>query len=329
MNHAAVSFAATAALALLSGSALLAGSAVAQQYPTRQISIIVPFTAGGQQDVEARALAQSMEPRLQKPVIIENKPGAGAAIGIGFVAKAAPDGHTILVTGAGAALLNVIAKNLGFDPSKDITPVSILSQGNSIIVTNKQTGAKDWKEFMEIARKNPGKLNYGGLGVSSVTLAMEGLKSASGNLPISEVPYKGAADYTTALLRNDVQLILSTYGSLKTHIDSGAVIPLMQINEKRYSALPNLPTTVELGVGEWIRPFAWTGVFVPTGTPGTIIDRIYGEVAHYVKQPETTKRAQNFYTDMVGSTPAEFKKVYDADIIAWAAVAKAINLQPQ
>ena len=323
MNRTTMLFATTAALALLFGSA------VAQQYPSKQISLIVPFTAGGQQDVEARALAQSMEPRLQKPVIVENKPGAGAAIGIGFVAKAAPDGHTILVTGAGAALLKVIAKDLGFDPGKDLAPVSILSSGNSLIVTNRQTGAKDWKEFMEIARKNPGKLNYGSLGVSSVTLAMEGLKSASGNLPINEIPYKGAADYTTALLRNDVQLILSTYGSLKTQIDSGAIVPLMQINEKRYSALPNLPTTVELGVGEKIRPFAWTGVFVPTGTPAAIIDRIYGEVAYYVKQPETIKRAQGFYTDMVGSTPAEFKKVYDADVVAWAAVAKAINLQPQ
>ena len=326
MNNSTKRFAVTAMTAM---AVLMSTAALAQQYPSRQISLIVPFPPGGAQDIEARALAPTMERRLGKTVIVENKPGAGAAIGIGYVAKAAPDGHTILVTGAGAALLHLVSKNLGFDNTKDITPVSMLSSGTSLIVASKQVGAKDWKEFQDIARKSPGKLNYGSLGVSSVTLAMEGLKSASGNLPINEIPYKGMADYVPAAMRNEVQLILGTIQGIKPHIETGALVPMMQVAYKRYPAFPNLPTTSELGYGDKIRPFAWTGVFVPAGTPGAIIDRIYEEIAFYVKQPDAQKRAETSFYDLVGSSPAEFKKVYDADIVAWAAVAKSINLQPQ
>lgn len=325
MKHANTMTMLSAALAAV----LMAGPAAAQQYPSRQVSLIVPFPPGGAQDLEARALAPTMERRLGKPVIVENKPGAGAAIGIGYVAKSAPDGHTILVTGAGSALLHLVSKNLGFDNTRDLIPVSMLSSGTTLIVANKQTGAKDWKEFVEIARKNPGKLNYGSLGVSSVTLAFEGLKSAAGNVPINEIPYKGMADYVPAALRNEVQLIMGTVQGIKPHIDTGAFVPMMQIAYKRNPVVSNIPTTVELGYGDKIRPFAWTGVFVAAGTPGAIVDRIYDEIAFYVKQPDALKRAETASYELIGSTPADFKKVYDADIAAWGAVAKAINLQPQ
>ena len=316
-------------LMMLAAGALLAASAPAQEYPTRQITIVVPFPPGGQQDIEARGLSNSMEGRLKKPVIVENRPGAGSAIGIGAVARSQPDGYTLLISGAGSALLHLVQKNLGFDNTKDITPVSMLSNGTSLIVAPKQVGAKDWKEFMDLARKNPGKLNYASLGISSVSLAMEGLKAAAGNLPIADIPYKGQTDYMTAALRNEVQLILGTIGPFKPYLDNGAFVPLLQVAEKRYPAFPNVPTTAEMGYGDKIRPFAWTGVFVRTGTPAPIIDKLYGEVAYYVKQPDSLKRAEANYSDLIGSTPAEFKKVYDADIAAWNAVAKAINLQPQ
>jgi tripartite-type tricarboxylate transporter receptor subunit TctC len=303
--------------------------AQAQDYPNRPITIIVPFPAGGQQDVEARGLAASMEPRFKQPVIVENRPGAGAAIGIGAVAKAAPDGYTILITGAGAALLHVVAKNLTFDPTRDIVPVSMLADTISLIVAPQEVGAKNWNEFMALARKSPGKLNYASLGVSSVLLAMEGLKAAAGNLPVSEIPYKGFADYFAAALRNDVQLIISTYGPMRAQVDSGRLVSLLAVGDRRHPAAPNVPSTGELGYGSRIRGFAWTGVFVPTGTPQNVIDTLHREVATYVKDPAALARAEKAANILVGSTPAEFKKVYDADIAAWSAVAKAINLQPQ
>jgi tripartite-type tricarboxylate transporter receptor subunit TctC len=308
---------------------LLALPAMAQTWPTKQVTIVVPFPPGGQQDIEGRALAASMQNRLKQPVVVENRPGAGSAIGIGHVAKSAPDGYTILLTGAGPAFLKLVNKTIEFDPAKDLTPVSQLLDSISMIVTPQQTGAKNWTEFMALARKEPGKMNYGSLGVSSVMLAMEGLKSAAGDLPVTEIPYKGAAEYITAGLRNDVQLFLSTVGSFKQHIDAGAFVPLLAVGDKRHSAYPNIPATGELGYSNKIRAFAWTGVMVPAGTPQPIVERIAAEVQAYAKDPGAQARAEKGYYTLVGSTPAEFKKLFEADMAAWAAVAKAINLEPK
>lgn len=315
--------------ALMATTLLAVVPAFAQQYPTRQITIVVPFPAGGQQDVEARALGQSMSARLKQPVIVENRPGAGSAIGIGHVAKAAPDGYTVLVTGAGAAVLHLIANNLSFDPTKDIAPVSQIVQGSIVVTAPAQVGVKTWKEFEDLARKNPGKLNYASLGASSLTLAMEGLRKAAGDLPITDIPYKGAADYYQAALRNDVQLFMSAYGEMRGHIDAGKFVPLLTLGSAKHPVLSNLPTTEELGYGKWVRNFSWTGVFVPTGTPPAVIDTLYREIAYYVQLPATKERAATAGVALVGSTPAEFKKFVDADVAAWSGVAKAINLKPQ
>ena len=308
---------------------LLALPAAAQTWPSKTVTIVVPFPPGGQQDIEGRALAASMQNHLKNPVVVENRPGAGSALGIGYVAKSPPDGHTILVTGPGPVFLKLVSKSLDFDPTKDLIPVSQLLDSISMIVTPQQTGAKNWNEFMALARKEPGKMNYGSLGVSSVMLAMEGLKSAAGDLPVTEIPYKGAAEYITAGLRNDVQLFLSTVGAFKQHIDAGAFVPLLAVGDQRHPAYPNIPATGELGYSNKIRAFAWTGVLVPTGTPQAIVDRIASEVAEYAKDPEARARAEKGYYQLVGSKPAEFKKLFDGDVAAWTAVAKAIKLEPQ
>ncbi len=317
-------------LALVAATMLgVTGIASAQpQYPSRQITVVVPFAPGGQIDIEARALAQSMEQRFKQSVIVDNKVGASGAIGLGHVAKAAPDGYTILVSGAGSAVIHLTQKNLGFDNTKDLLPVSLLSSGTSLVVTNKQTGTKTWQAFIDYTRQNPGKVNYAS-GVASLTLAWEAIKGATGTFPMTEIPYKGMSDYMTAALRDEVQLILGTIGGFKPHVESGAYIPLMQISEKRNQSFPDVPTSKELGYGDRIRPFAWTGVFVPAGTPTPIVDALYREIAYYVKQPEALRRAAGFHTDLYGSSPEEFKKTYDADVTAWTAVARSINLQPQ
>ncbi len=323
-----MSFLRNGALGLLGGLVLLATPVAAQQYPSRQITLVVPFTAGGQQDVEARALAESMSKRMNTSVIVDNRPGGGSAIGIGLVAKAPPDGYTLLVTGSSVAQLQFMRKDLGFDPSKDLVPISYLSTGITMFVTNKATGVKTWQDFVAYANKNPGKANYASLGVGSVLLAFEALKQAA-KANIAEVPYKGMSEYITALLRDDVQLIMGTIGGFKQHIETGDMVPLMIINDKRIAAFPNVPSTGELGYGASIRPFAATGFYAPTGTPKAVLDKLYDEVAFYVKQPETLKRAENFYTEMIGSNPAEAKKTYDDDVAVWGAVAKSINMQPQ
>jgi tripartite-type tricarboxylate transporter receptor subunit TctC len=309
--------------------AVLTGAAWAQQYPSRPITFVVPYPPGGQTDVEGRAFAESLHKRLGQPVIIDNRPGAGGSLAVGFVAKAPPDGYTILVGAAETPIVKLVHKDLSFDNQRDIIPVSLLTEGWSLILTPSASGAKTWNEFIALARKSPGKLNYATLGASAVSLAMGGLRSAAGDLPITPIPYKGGAEYVQGLLRNDVQLEINVIPFAKPHIEKGTLVPLLQIANARHPDFPNVPTTEELGYGAKIRPFAWTGVFVPRGTPQAVIDTIAGAAAAYAKEPEQTKRAQGAYVRMVGSTPAEFKKVFDADIAAWTAVAKLIGLQPE
>lgn len=300
----------------------------AQQYPSRQISIVVPYPPSGQHDLVARMLAGSMEKRLRVPVVVDNRPGAGSAIGSALVAKAQPDGYTLLVTGSSVGQLHLLQANITFDPVKDLIPVSYLVSGMTVFVTNKQTGVKTWKDFVAYANRNAGKVNYASAGRSSILIAFEALKDAA-RMNLSEIPYKGQGEYLPALLSNDVQLIMGTTGTFKQYIDKGDMVPLLVIGDRKEPGYPSVPTTEELGYGEAVRPFASTLLMAPGGTPRQIVDRLSAEVAFFVSQPDIIKRAADINTEMVGSTPAVARKTYDGDIAAWTKVAKSINLRPQ
>jgi tripartite-type tricarboxylate transporter receptor subunit TctC len=311
-----------------SALSVFAAAAQAQSgaWPNRPIRIIVPFTPGGLQDLDARGLGAFMEPHLKTPVVVENRPGAGAAIGIEAVAKAAADGYTLLLTGASISQLNFLRKGLTFDATKDLIPISQITEGITTIVTNKQSPFRTWQEMVAYAKANPGKLNFGGLGVSSVGIAWQSLTKSIG-IDVPEIPYGGQSAYETALLRNDVQMIMGI--NFKPRVDSGDIVPLVAIGGKRHPHFPNVPTTDELGYGKAIRSFAWTGFFAPTGTPKPIIDRLSFEAANYAKDPDAVRRATAAGNVLVGSSSADFKKTFDNDTQVWGAVAKAINLQPQ
>ena len=300
--------------------------ALAQQYPSRPIRILVPFAAGGLQDIEARELSSSIQLRSGAAVVVENKPGGGGVIGMGEVARAQPDGYTLLVAGASVTQIALFRKDVGFDPAKDLVPVSQLADGVSLIVTNKQTGAKDWPELMALAKSRPGKLNYASFGPGSVQLGMESLKIAAG-IDLTEIPYAGQAAYNTALLRNDVQLVLGV--GFKAMADAGDVIPLLAVGDKRNPQFPNIPTTTEAGYGRMIRSFGWVGLFAPGGTPAPILDRLAQEAAAFARSPDSQKRAAAAAIVLIGNSPEEFRRVFDADARTWAEIAKAIRLQPQ
>jgi tripartite-type tricarboxylate transporter receptor subunit TctC len=315
-------FAVAAALAL-------AGPAVAQQYPTKTITLVVPFAPGGNTDGAARIFAPFLEKQLGQTVIVENRPGGGSAVGICYVAKAAPDGYTLSLAGAGSAVLHLVNANMPCDNRTDVVPVSEITDGWSLILAPSAVGAKNWNEFMAIVRKNPGKYNYATLGPSSTTLAMEGLLSAAGNMKMVAIPYKGGADYTRGLLTNEAQIQINTIGFSKPHIDAGTLVPLLQISEKRHPEYPNVPTCDELGYGGKIRPFSWNGLFAPKGTPQAVLERLATAAAAFAKDQPSVAAAAKSYNVLVGSSPAAFKKKYDADIAAWSQVAKEIGLKPE
>ena len=222
--------------------------------------------------------------------------------------------------------LNFLRKGLTFDATKELVPISQLSEGITTIVTNRQSPFKTWQEMVAYAKANPGKLNFGGIGVSSVHIAWQSLIRTIG-IDIPEIPYAGQSAYETALLRNDVQVILGL--NFKPRVDSGDIVPLIAIGDKRHPHFPNVPTTNDLGYGKAIRGFGWTGFFAPAGTPKPIVDRLAFEAANYAKDPDAVRRITAAGSVLVGSSPQEFKKSFDNDTQVWGAVAKAINLQPQ
>jgi tripartite-type tricarboxylate transporter receptor subunit TctC len=313
---------------LLVAAAALSSPSLAQQaeWPARPVRIIVPFSPGGSQDLEARGLAAFMEPHLKTSVYVENKPGGGAVIGIGEVARAAPDGYTLLVTGASVTQLNFLRKDLNFDATKDLVPISQLAEGITTIVTNRQSGIRSWQELLAYAKANPGKLSFGGIGISSVYIAWEAISKASG-INIPEVPYAGQSAFDLALLRNDVQVVMGV--GYKARVDAGDVVPLLTIGERRHPQYPQVPTTSELGYGTWVRGFAWIGLFAPSATAKPIVDRISAEAQAYVKDPAAQKRAAAADNLLIGNTPEQFKRAFDDDTRVWGTVAKAIDLRPQ
>ncbi len=306
---------------------LLTHAATAQEFPNKPIKVIVPFTGGNPFELEARSFFAFAEPRLKQPGIVESRPGGGSAIGIDAVVRSPADGYTLLWTGASLSQIKFLQKNLPFDPVKDLVPVSLVGEVATLVVINKAVPAKTWAEFVAYAKANPGKLNYGSAGRSSVMLATEALKAESG-INLLEVPYGGSAAYTQALLQNQVQLAMSAASSVKQHIDSGDLRALMVIGNRKVPQMPDLPTSAELGIKS-LRSFAWSGVLAPAGTPKAVVDKLAAEFAAYAKTEEAQKRATATIFTLVGSTPEEFRQVIETDSKAWEAVAKAINLQPE
>jgi tripartite-type tricarboxylate transporter receptor subunit TctC len=308
--------------------ALPAVNVVAQDYPSKPLRILIPFTAGGLPDIFGRLLGNSMQPRLKQAVIVENRPGAGSAIGIGAVVNSAPDGYTLLVTGASSTQLRFLQKGLPFDPVVDLKAISQLVDGTGLIVTNRQTGIKSWPELVKYARANPGKLNYGSSGPGSVELAIEAIKSAA-EVPLTEISYKGFGDYLPALLRNDIQVSIGDVGGFRQQILSGDVVPLLAVGHRRHQDFPAIPTIDELGYGDVIHPYFWLGFFAPKATPQSIVDKLYGEVRYFVSSPDSQKQAVNHDVELIGSSPEDFSKMMDTESKLWARVARATKLIPQ
>ncbi len=310
----------------LAGLVAAALPAAAQDYPNRPVRIIVPYAVGSPLEIEARALGQFMEPRLKQPFIVENKPGAASAIGTEQVAKSAPDGYTLIYTGAALSTLPVLQK-INFDPVKDFAPISIVTDFVSVLVTNKDTPANTLNEFLALAKSKPGKMNYASAGRGSILLSIEALKKSAG-VDMLEVPYSGQGAYIPALMSNDVQLAMASAGSIKQNVDAGALKILVVLNPQRVAQLPGIPTSKELGYDRTITS-SWNGLLAPAGTPKAILDKLANEVKAYVATDAVKQRAQTSIFIPVGSTPEEFKARIENDTRIWQSIAKDINLQPE
>lgn len=306
---------------------LIPALAGAQDYPNRRVLIIVPFGPGGAGDLIVRSLAGRLEQRWKQPILVDYRPGAGGLIAHEFVAKAPPDGYTLLQGATSFTLYNLLNKDLKFDPLKDLSIAAMTAMNVSVYVTSTATPARNWAEFVAYAKANPGKLNYGSLGRSIVMMQMELLSSQAG-IKMTEVAYKGPPEYSQAVARNDVQLVQYTAQQIKPLIDEGRVTPLFAVSETRLPYLPNVPTNREVGLPNF-KPIIWQSIMLPSATPRAIQSKLNADIAAAVATPEYQAQVDRIGMQPFSPSLDEIRKITDDTVAGWTAVARALNIKPE
>ena len=292
-----------------------AGPAAAQEFPARSVRIVVPYPPGGGVDGLARPLAERLARLWAQPVLIENKAGAATMIGGDAVAKAAPDGHTLLLTSDSSITSNPhLYPKMPFDPIRDLAPVTQLIDLHQMVVAHPSVTANTLQELVALARSKPGALNYGSYGGGSQPhLLFEALKAQSG-VQIAHIPYKGIAPALTAAITGEVQLTLGGAATTRGHFQSGRLKPLVIARQERLALYPDVPTLREAGFPD-IDPRPWFGVFAPVATPRAVVDKIRRDIAAVLTEPEFREReiTGKGYTG-VGSTPDDFAAFVRSDL---------------
>ncbi len=311
-----------ASLVALLACAVLAGAVHAQSdYPGRPIRYIVASAPGGIADITPRILAPRLAEALGQPVVVENRPGGGIVAGGEAVAKAQPDGYTLLSATPQVAIVQSMVKDLAFDPRRDLAPVALVGVIPNVLVAGPRTPAKTLAELVDLARRNPGKLNYSSTGAgTSVHLSAELLKYYAG-VDIVHVPYRGAAAAMTALLAGDVDIMVDSVPPSLPHIRAGRVRALAVTSARRVPQLPEVPTMIESGYPDF-EINGWSGVVTTAGTPGAIIARLESEIRRALSQPQVVAAYQNAGLTVRFLGAAEFGKFWDAEIAKFALAIK-------
>ncbi|WP_422649236.1 ABC transporter substrate-binding protein [Cupriavidus sp. H18C1] len=309
-------------LAVAGGIAMMAlGPAAAQEpWPSRPVTIVVPFPAGGGTDAFARPLAAQLSKQLGKQFVIDNRGGAGGTVGASLASKAAPDGYTIFIGGAHHVIAPSFYKKLDYDIEKDFVPITVIAQPPQVVVVNPtKVQAKTLQELIAYARQNPGKLNYGSAGNgSSHHLAGELFKIQTKTF-ITHIPYKGAGPALSDLIAGQVDMVFDGLGSSAQHIRGGRIRALAVAAPKRSPAFPDVPTAAEAGVPNY-EVSTWYALWVPKNTPKEISDKLYAEVNKALNTPELKQIWLNNGSETPSYTPDQFAQFQRAEIKRWAQV---------
>jgi tripartite-type tricarboxylate transporter receptor subunit TctC len=308
-------------------SAGIAAPAMAADYPTRPVSLIVAFTPGGPSDVLARIIGRQMEKVLGQPLVIDNRPGGAGNIAAETVAHATPDGYTLLMGNNGLLATNQsLFKKLNFDGGKDFAPISLIGSQPNVLVVNPKLPVATMAELIAYAKANPGKLNYATSGFGTAAhLSAELFKSAA-KVDLVPVSYKGAAPALQDLIAGHVQVMFATSASVVGFLKSATLRPLAVTTLKRFSLMPELPTVAELGLPGFDAT-TWHGLVAPAGTPRDVIDTLNRATVQALKDADTLRQLHDIGVEVSASTPEEFGAYIRSEIPKWAAVVKASGAQ--
>jgi tripartite-type tricarboxylate transporter receptor subunit TctC len=324
VRHSTFMVIATALAVLWCGSGLAQGAA---GFPSKPIRIVVPFASGGTSDVLARAIAQKLSETWKQPVVVENKPGAGGNIGAEMVAKAEPDGHTLLLLDVGTLTISPsIYARLGYDPIKDLAPVTMVAVSPHALVIHPSIPANSVKELIAWAKANPGKLNFASAGNgTAVHLAGEQFKMATG-IEMVHVPYKGGAQALTGMVGGEVNMTLNGLLATLPHIKSGKLKALAIAGKTRSPVLPDLPTVEEAGVPGF-QSGSWQGLLATGGTPKDVVAKINGAVVQVLQSAEIKERMAAQGADVVGDSPGQFGTFLRTESVRWAKIVKDAHIK--
>lgn len=315
------------ALGMLSTCTLVSASVPAQNYPTRPIRIIVGFQAGGGVDISARAIGQKLTEALGQSAIVDNRPGASGNIAADLVAKASPDGYTLLMSNSTISMPSLF-KHLPFDVNKDLSPVSLVAMGPSVLVSHPSVPVKNVKDLIALAKARPKDVVYGSGGQGNIThLEMELFNYMSGTKMV-HVPYKGGAPSVIGLLSGEVQFLFTSVPSVLQQIHAGKARALAVSTAKRNSALPNVPTVSEAGVPGYDAA-SWYGLFAPAGVSADTLRVLTKEIVKIMSVREIREKFASDGFEPVGNSPDEFAKFIKAEIPKWARVVKIANVKAQ
>ena len=304
----------------------LAGAAVAQSaFPSKPVTLIVPFGAGGGTDNLVRTVQPALEKALGQTVVIENRPGGGSTIGTALATHAKADGYTLLAVDTAITVNPSLYNNLPYDTMKDLAPVSMLASGPVILVANPSVEAKSVKAVIAKAKKEPGTLTFasGGNG-SSTHLALELMKLVT-DIDVTHIPYKGSGPATTDLLGGHVQYMFNGISASKTHLESGALLALAVTGDERNPAVPDVPTFAELGYPK-VDPMSIWGVWAPAGTPSEVIETLSAAFAEAVKDPTVISKLNALGYFTIGSSPEDYGKRVESEMAKWKTVVDTASI---
>ena len=295
-------------------------------WPSKPVRIVVPYAPGGANDILARVVAEKLAPALGQPVVVENKPGAGAIVGTELVVKAAPDGYTLLMAASGPIVFNpALVAKLSYNPMTDLTPITVVGSFPMILAVNEASPAKTFSELVNLTKANPSKFNYS-YPSASFQLVMELVKTKTG-LKAMNVPYQGSAPSINAVLTQEVQMTLIDSGPIAALLKAGKLRALGVTSEQRLAAYPQVPTMKEQGVDVSVN--FWSGLLAPAGTPAPIVKRVQEEVARIMALPDVQERMAKLDIKAIGSSSAEMAKTISQEIQMWTQVAKDNNIKAE
>ena len=313
-------------LAIAALCALAPVPVAAQEYPTKPIRWIVPYPPGGTSDFVARLIGQKLTEAWKQPVLVDNRGGANGNIGTEMVARAAPDGYTLLLVANALTINQSVYSNLTFDAERDFTPITTILTQSNVIAVHPSLPVKSVKDFIALARSRPGELNYASGGAGNQNHLAAELFARMAGVKFTHVPYKGMSLGIAALLTGEVQFTFATLVSLAPYLKSGRVRVLAVTSSERVSSMPELPTVAQAGVPGF-EASSWVGVLVPAKTPMPIVGRLHQEIVRILKTPDVNEQIARTGAEVAANTPEQFAAIIRSDIKRYSELTKAIGIR--